>query len=113
MTKANIQPNMQAKPQPVTSPLTLHIHIGRMSVEGRSAADARRIAGAMERRMTELANRAPSRLNRHGATQPAANQPAAIEGIDAGVMPADAGLDAIGTRIANELFRKLGATRHA
>jgi hypothetical protein len=83
---------------------SLHIHIDRLSLEGKSAAEGRRIVAAMERRLTELANRV--------ATPLAANN-AAIQRMDAGTLAHGASPGAIGGHIATQIYRKLGGPRGA
>ncbi|HVV47222.1 MAG TPA: hypothetical protein VHC72_18550 [Bryobacteraceae bacterium] len=86
----------------------LNIHIDRLTLEGKTAAEGRRIVAAMERRLTDLANRAPSRL-----LSQASGPHDGLGRLDAGVVPHGAGADSIGSQIANEVFRKMGGPRRA
>ena len=72
----------------------LHVHIERLTLEGKSRAEGRRIVAAMESHLTAMANGA-------GTTA------------DHGPVPNAAGADAIGRRIAAQVFRKMGGPRHA
>lgn len=79
----------------------IHIHIDRLTLEGKTPAEARTIVAAIERRVSELANRAPARLAGSGA----------------GTVAHGASPDAIGSQfgahIAAQVFRKPGGKRNA
>jgi len=72
-----------------------HVHIGRLTLEGKSRAEGRRIVAALERHLTVLAN-----------------QGRAAGPVEAGPLAHGAGADAIGSRIAAQVYRKLGGARH-
>ena len=83
---------------------SLHIHIDRLTLEGKTPREGRSIIAAMERRLTELANRAPASLLTNNAP---------IQRMDAGTVAHGASADAIGSHIATQVFRKLGGLGNA
>lgn len=86
----------------------LNVHIDRLTLEGKSPAEGRRIVAAIERRLTQLANGAPSQLaaNRFAARN------AVVPRLDTGVVAHGASADSIGSHIATQVFRKLGGARN-
>lgn len=91
---------------------SLHIHIDRLTLEGKTPREGRSIVAAIERRLTELANRAPASLLTINAANSATNY-APIQRMDAGTVAHGASADAIGSHIATQVFRKLGGLDNA
>ena len=75
--------------------MRMHVHIDRLTLEGKTHADGRRIVEAIERHLTALAN-GGERLR-----------------VESGPLAHHAGVDAVGSRIATEVFHKIGGTSHA
>jgi hypothetical protein len=73
----------------------LGVHIERLTLEGKSGAEGRRIVAAIERHLAALAN---------GAAVPDAEH---------GPAPHSASADALGHRIAAQVFRMIAGPRHA
>ena len=73
----------------------LDVHIDRLTLEGKSRAEGRRIVAAIERQLASLANGAAPAAGEHSP------------------VPHSAGADAIGRRIAVQVFRKIRGARHA
>ena len=72
----------------------IHIHIDRLTLEGKTRAESRGIVEAMERHLTALANGArPGRG-------------------EAGVIAHGAAPDAIGGHIATQVFQKMGGAEN-
>jgi hypothetical protein len=78
----------------------LNVHIDRLTIEGKTMAEGRLIVEAIERHLTVLAN-SPTAL----VTSP-------MNRVNACTIPAAAGVDAIGSNIANQVFQKLGGRRN-
>ena len=80
--------------------MTVKVHIERLSVEGGSYADARRVAESLRVRLAELAAAGflPRNLN--------------LERLDAGEIPRGASPEQIGRHSAAKIFQTVKGSRH-
>jgi len=80
----------------------VRLHIDRLTVEGMTLADGRRIGRAIERKLAALAN---------ASVMPLAAETHTIPQVDGGTLAAPATPDRVGNQIAAGIFRTLGG-RH-
>lgn len=80
--------------------MMVNVHIGRLTVEAASRAEALRIGDALRSRLTELAA---------AGFLPKASR---IERLDAGKVPPGAGPEQIGRHAAERIFQNLKGARH-
>jgi hypothetical protein len=82
----------------------LRLNINRLTIDGGTHADARRVRAAIERKLTEMVNAAPETVRLANAR---------MARIDGGTVRAGSTPDEIGSHLATRIFQGLKGGRRA